>query len=94
MIFSPFIGFSPARGYDADRFSPHGVHDDEKATARHAHNDETLFPVIFSVVDFFNGERVLENVPRSFEADAVLGVVGSGLVIIPLETSIAHQHAA
>jgi hypothetical protein len=94
MVLSLLIGFRASRRYDADRLASHGVNDNKKATARYAQKDETLFAIIFAVIESFNGERIFENGPRGLEPDAMLGVVGSGFLIIPLENAIFHNNTA
>jgi len=49
---------------------------------------ESLFAIIFAIIDAVDRERVLENRYRQFEADAVGLPVGLGLGVVPFKLQL------
>jgi hypothetical protein len=44
--------------------------------------------MVVTVIDEFDSERVLQDVPRRLEPDTMLGVVRSGFLIVPLKAAV------
>jgi hypothetical protein len=76
-----------ARGYDADRFVSHGIDNGKQASARHPDKHKAILAIVVTIIDEFDSKRVLENTPRRLEPNTMLGVVGGGFLVVPLELS-------
>jgi hypothetical protein len=90
MVSSAFIRFSPSGGENSDHVASHRADDEKQPTFHHPDNDEALSAVILPTVSKLKGEWVVENTPRAFETNSVLGEVGGSLLIVLLECSIIH----
>jgi hypothetical protein len=50
--------------------------------------------IVFAAIPLLNGEDVMENKSRHFEADAVLDSIGGRLALAPFEMIINHDDTA
>jgi len=80
----------PSRRNQADALVSHGVNDDQEALSRHPYEEESILAVLFAVIDQLDRKRVFEDIARSFEGDAMLCEVRSGLGVIPLIMTVVH----
>ena len=78
--------FRASRRYDSNRLPSHRVNNGQQTAICHANEREPILAVVLTIIDLLDCKRVFENAPRRLKADAMLGVVGLCLFIVPAFT--------
>src|SRR5580698_2052090 len=78
---------APGR-YDSDEVSPLGIDYIENSAFNHSDDRETLFVVIFPVVEELQGKRIVERTLSQFKTDSVFSEVVPGFRLVPFKVQI------
>jgi hypothetical protein len=78
---------APGR-YDSDKVSPLGIDYIENSAFNHSDDRETLFVVIFPVVEELQGKRIVERTLSQFKTDSVFSEVVPGFRLVPFKVQI------
>ena len=84
------MGLGPARRYDPDIFTPHGVGNEQQAVFYHADNRKALLVVVFTIIRLLNGEWILKDITCILKTDAVRGVIRRRFDVVSFETIFPH----
>jgi hypothetical protein len=85
------IGFCQPGRDDPNSLPSQGVRDEQQATFHHAERHETFLGVVLTIVIPFDGEDVLEHLPRDFKGDAVIPPITGGFDVVSFESFILHN---
>src|ERR1700730_15086979 len=91
MVSATFMWLGSACRDDANGAVAQRVGHVDYAAVDHAQNAVTVLAVVLAVVEALNGEGVLENFFRCIEANAMVGIVLRGLVVVPFERVVVHN---
>jgi hypothetical protein len=91
MIPPSFKWFSQTCGYDADAVASHGVVNKQESAFHHAEDHKPLFAFVLAIIGPFNAERILENIARRLESNAMLAEVPRRFDIVPFEIIVNHD---